>query len=104
MTASEKIFWQEIRAKKLGFKFRRQHPKFGYVLDFYCDKLRLDIEIDGEYHEKNKAYDKWRDNNLAKCNIKVIRFTNSEVKNDMSNVLKSILRVIKERSDSFELM
>lgn len=50
MTEPELKLWDYLKTKPMGFKFRRQHPIAGYVLDFYCHKLRLSIELDGEYH------------------------------------------------------
>ncbi|MEM6517631.1 MAG: DUF559 domain-containing protein, partial [Bacteroidota bacterium] len=50
MTEPKIKLWDYLKIKPKGFKFRRQHPIAGYVLDFYCHKLRLSIEIDGGYH------------------------------------------------------
>ncbi|MBS3162483.1 DUF559 domain-containing protein [Candidatus Woesearchaeota archaeon] len=50
-TESERILWEEIRCKKLGFKFRRQCIITGWIVDFYCSELRLVIEVDGDYHK-----------------------------------------------------
>ena len=47
-TASEKVLWEYLRAKPLGHKFRRQHPLFAFVVDFYCHSLKLAIEVDGD--------------------------------------------------------
>ena len=51
MTRAEKILWSRIREKKInGHKFRRQQPIFDYIVDFYCNDLKLIIEVDGEIH------------------------------------------------------
>ncbi len=47
-TPAEEKIWEYIRNNKLGFRFRRQHPMANYVVDFYCHKLNMVIEIDGE--------------------------------------------------------
>ena len=47
MTEEEKKLWAYLRSKPKGFKFRRQHPFSQYILDFYCHKAQLAIEIDG---------------------------------------------------------
>ena len=49
MTEPEKKLWDFLKTKPLGFKFRRQHPFSTYVLDFYCHRAQLAIEIDGKY-------------------------------------------------------
>ena len=90
MTLTEKLVWEELKGKKfLGYKFRRQHPVLIYIADFYCHKLKLIIEIDGEYHldEAQKVGDKERRDNLESNGLHVIRFTNDEVKNNMPKVL-----------------
>ena len=51
-TPAEQILWDALRAGRLdGHKFRRQHPVGRFILDFYCAKIRLCIELDGEAHE-----------------------------------------------------
>jgi very-short-patch-repair endonuclease len=58
MTQSEIRLWEYLKTKPFGYKFRRQHPIAGYVLDFYCHKLRLSIEVDGGYHLKKEQKEK----------------------------------------------
>lgn len=58
MTETEIRLRDYLRTKPIGFKFRRQHPISGYVLDFYCHKLRLSIEIDGGYHLQKEQIEK----------------------------------------------
>ncbi len=102
MTAAEKILWEELKNKKLGgLKFRRQHAISRYVLDFYCHKSKLGIEIDGKYHENKaqKLYDDDRTMNLEKDNIQVIRFTNEEVRNNLIQVLNTIKEKCELRID-----
>ena len=57
MTESEKKLWLYLRKKPLGYKFRRQHPFSLYILDFYCHKVKLAIEVDGQYHDYKKQQD-----------------------------------------------
>jgi len=47
MTPAEKLLWQEVRAKKLGVRFRRQQVIAGFIVDFYCHKSALVVEVDG---------------------------------------------------------
>jgi cyclase len=61
-TKAESLLWDKLKQKQLGFKFRRQHPVYKYIADFYCHKLKLIIEIDGDYHNETyqKEYDIFR--------------------------------------------
>lgn len=89
--AAERLLWDKLKNSQLGFKFRRQYSIDGYVVDFYCTKLRLSIELDGKTHETSQIYDKYRTRWLNAFNIKVIRFTNKEVFENINEVIKSIL-------------
>ncbi len=81
ITAAEEQLWNYLRGSQLGVKFRRQHPAAIYVLDFYCDELRLAIEIDGSIHylEDVKKNDTIRQQTLENLGISFLRFTNTEV-------------------------
>ena len=88
MTEAEKLLWDQLRSKKLkGMHFRRQHPYGIYILDFYCDKANLAIEIDGEIHKFHETSDLERTNYLEHTGLRVIRFSNSDVENNMESVL-----------------
>lgn len=89
-THQEKILWQYLRSKKLGFKFLRQHSIGSYIVDFYCPQKKLIIEIDGSQHTENKEYDLERTAYLEMQGFKVIRFWNNEIDTDLSKVLKTI--------------
>lgn len=97
MTPTESMLWERVRNSNTGYKFRRQHPISIFIADFYCHEKKLVIEVDGEYHEHidQKKYDIGREDELGNFGIKVIRFTNDEVENDIEIVLKDILNVIK---------
>ena len=71
-TQSEEKAWQLLRSRQLGFKFRRQHPIAGFILDFYCHELGLAIELDGFVHRSGaaKAYDSERDSMLRERRIR----------------------------------
>ena len=92
MTAPEKKLWEYLKTKPMGYKFRRQHPITGYVLDFYCHKLRLSIEIDGDYHLKKERIekDKIRTDHLAELGIHEIRFTNEQVLSHYEKVFERV--------------
>jgi len=51
MTSAEKLLWQEVRAKKLGVRFRRQQIIAGFIVDFYCHRAALVVEVDGDIHD-----------------------------------------------------
>jgi len=97
-TNAEKIFWKLIlQGDRCQYRFLRQKPINRYILDFYCPRLMLAIEIDGDSH-KNKYYlDKEREDLLNKYNIKTIRFTNDEVVNKLNLVKNRLEKMIKER-------
>lgn len=101
MTPSERMLWKHISDKQLdGWRFRRQHGFGPYVLDFYCPVLKLCIEVDGEIHQRTVVVekDKERTSFLESNGIKVIRFTNDEIENDISDVLERIRRFINNNS------
>ncbi|MDO8565250.1 MAG: endonuclease domain-containing protein [bacterium] len=89
-TPEEALLWQKLRQRKLGPKFKRQHSVGPYILDFYCPERRLAIELDGFQHVENKGYDKERSNYLSDLGIKVVRFWNSEVSDNIDFVLSKI--------------
>lgn len=90
MTAAESALWQAIRGGKLGMKFRRQHPIGDFVLDFYCESAQLAVEIDGDCHEQQREYDEWRDQELAKLGVRVIRVPSDQIITDLPSSLALI--------------
>jgi cyclase len=92
MTGAEKILWFYLKQNVRGFKFRRQHPLGLYIADFYCHKAKLVIEIDGSIHgrEEIKDYDLERQRSLEEDGLKVIRFTNDDIHNDIQAVINKI--------------
>ncbi len=78
-TAAEAALWKILKNSQVGgFKFRRQHSVGKYVVDFYCSKLQLAIELDGEPHADliNIALDTERDGWLKNHEITVFRYEN----------------------------
>jgi very-short-patch-repair endonuclease len=91
MTRAENILWDNLRKRKIkGMYFRRQHPYGMYIIDFYCDKANLAIEIDGDIHQFKKSYDKERTEYLESSGLTVIRFSNEDVENRLDQVLDKI--------------
>lgn len=68
-----------------------------YIIDFFCDKANLAVEIDGEIHKYRKQYDKEKDEYLINTGLKVLRFNNEEVINDIESVLQRIQIYLKNR-------
>ena len=97
MTKAEIILWSRIRSKKInGYKFRRQQPLLDYIVDFYCDELKLIIEVDGEIHSfsERKNYDIKRDNILKINGYHIIRLSNLEVETELSTTISKITSFI----------
>lgn len=91
-TETEQLLWEQLRSEKLGVKFRRQHSIGNYIADFYCPSKKLVIEIDGSQHYTNEGleYDKVRDEFIGSLGIKIIRFSNREILEDLVGVLEKI--------------
>ena len=99
MTDAEQLLWQCLRRKQLdGFRFRKQHPLDHYVLDFYCPARRLAIELDGGQHntEAAKERDGLRSAYLRRQGIRVLRFWNRQVFEELEGVLTRIWDVLHE--------
>jgi len=92
MTLPEVLVWQQLRKKPDSLQFRRQHPAGPYVLDFFCARANLAIEIDGDAHsrrggpERDAVRDKW----LHDHGIRVMRFPAIEVLENLDGVLRTI--------------
>ena len=96
MTEAEKLLWKQLNKNKLGVRFKPQHPIDVYIVDFYCHTLNLAIELDGESHANSKEYDQDRTFELENFGIRVIRFNNSEVFQNINKVIVQIKNVINE--------
>jgi very-short-patch-repair endonuclease len=96
MTLGEIALWREIKSKKLGFRFNRQIPIDEYIVDSYCKDLQLAIEIDGAIHfeEGHQGKDLKRQKRLESLGVNVIRFSDLDVKNNLSWVLEEISNTI----------
>jgi len=98
LTDAEKLLWSKIRKGQLaGLQFNRQKPIGNYIADFYCDKARLIIEVDGgqHYEDENIIKDKTREKYFQKMGLRVIRFTNLDVLKNIDNVVAKIYQEIK---------
>jgi len=97
-TLSEKLFWSIVSKRQiLDLHFRQQHPIHTYIVDFYCHRIKLAIEIDGSIHlnPDNKAYDDEREKVLSEFGITLVRFTNDQVQFEPHEVKKKLVCVCK---------
>ncbi|MBG0770559.1 MAG: endonuclease domain-containing protein [Anaerolineaceae bacterium] len=96
-TEAEALLWEALRKKQLDdFKFRRQHIIQTFIVDFYCPKKKMIIEIDGDIHITQAKYDAFREDALTQMGYTVIRFTNEQVMEQTSSVLGEIRRILSE--------
>ncbi|MBI3956543.1 MAG: endonuclease domain-containing protein [Candidatus Kerfeldbacteria bacterium] len=101
---AEIILWRHLRNRLFhGFRFRRQYGIGHFIVDFYCPKLELVIEVDGDFHfgPESEAYDTRRTLWLQSHGIRVIRFTNQDVMDDIEEVLKKIRASISTSPNPF---
>ena len=97
MTPAEKVLWERIRNRQVsGYRFRRQHPIYEMVVDFFCYEAMLVIEVDGSVHED--SYQAERDVERTKIldgfGLKEIRFKNAEVMNNIDDVIRQIEKAL----------
>jgi very-short-patch-repair endonuclease len=91
-TYPEIHLWNHIRGSRLAkLKFRRQHSIGPFIVDFYCHEQQLVIELDGDSHNGRAPYDASREAYLRNEGLKVIRFGNDDVLDDVEAVLRAIL-------------
>ena len=100
-TWAETLLWRWLRDRRFaGYKFRRQSPAAGYILDFYCEEARLCIELDGSRHGFPEAqrHDEDRDRKLAELGVKTLRFWNSRLRREGQSIRDTIFRELQSRA------
>ena len=96
-TETEKSLWYKLRGRRLGgYKFVRQFPIGPYFADFCCRDVMLVVELDGSQHIES-AYDDRRDAFIVEQGYSVLRFWNSDVRSDISNVCDTIVAALEKR-------
>lgn len=93
MTDAEQMLWWELRRGRLhGVQFYRQKPIGGFIVDFYCPRAGLVVELDGSQHLEQHAMerDRQRDNFLQALDLIVSRFSNRQVLLEREAVLAAI--------------
>lgn len=103
MTPAEERLWQELRGGRLaGLKFRRQQVIGGYIADFYCDRAALVVEIDGPVHDDQLEFDQAREEAINLHGPRVLRFSNDQVLNQLSDVLATIGNVALAKGERYD--
>ena len=93
MTDAERHLWAKIRMKQVnGYQFYRQKPIGDYIVDFFCPRAKLVIELDGSHHlvGETMEYDRIRDDYLSSLGLRVLRFTNTDVLTNIEGVVEHI--------------
>ncbi len=92
-TRPEAELWEYLRSRRFhGLKFRRQYSIGNFILDFYCPQLRLGVELDGAGHNvpAQQQHDAFRTEWLGTMYVRIVRFRNEEVMEDIEGVLKKL--------------
>ncbi|MBT6129892.1 MAG: endonuclease domain-containing protein [Candidatus Marinimicrobia bacterium] len=96
-TLAEVLLWNELKQKRMrGYQFYRQKPILDYIVDFYCSKLDLVIEIDGISHFGKEIEDKEWQTNIENLGIELLRIPDNEVKGNMDGVYQVIVEWIED--------
>ena len=93
MTDAERQLWAKIRMRQLkGYQFYRQKPIGDYIIDFFCPKAKLVIEVDGSQHSSEEMIenDRIRDEYISSLGLRVLRFTNTDVMAGIERVVEKI--------------
>ena len=93
MTDAERHLWEKIRMRQLkGYHFYRQRPIGDYIVDFFCPRAKLVIEIDGSHHLVGETieYDRIREDYLSSLGLRVLRFANADVLTNTDGVIERI--------------
>jgi very-short-patch-repair endonuclease len=100
----ERLLWSALRNKQLGYKFRRQHPIGPYIADFYSREAHVVVEVDGSTHftEESAEYDAGRDAYMRSLGLDVLRFTTSDVQQNLEGVCLAIQEECRRKTESPE--
>ena len=98
MTKEERHLWYDFLCR-YPVRFRRQRPMLDYIMDFYCPKVQLGVELDGGQHASGEQleYDMERTHRLSKMGIFILRFTNREIWQNFSGVCQMIDQTVEDR-------
>jgi very-short-patch-repair endonuclease len=95
-TDAERLLWRYLRSGQLGEKFRRQHRLGQFIVDFFCPKRALAIELDGGQHftDRGLASDARRTETLAALGVRVLRFSDAQMLTETEAVLDEIRKLL----------
>src|SRR5699024_12244205 len=105
MTETEIRLWSRLKGKQiLGYKVRRQYGIGNYVVDFYCPRLKLAIEVDGESHytRKGKEHDKKRDSFIRDERIEIIRIPAPEIYDNLDGIVRHLRNIFEKRDEHWK--
>ena len=98
-TLSEVLLWKQLKGRQIkGYQFMRQKPIEKYIVDFYCSKLKLAIEVDGHSHNERVEEDAERQNELEKLGIIFLRLDDKLIKTQ----IRHVVQVIEDFVEVFE--
>ncbi|MBF8295103.1 MAG: methylase [Bacteroidetes bacterium] len=101
MTLAEVLLWNKLKNKQLcGFDFHRQKPIDEFVVDFFCPKLLLAIEIDGDSHAGKLERDSQRQRAIEKFGVRFLRFSDEEVKRNLGSVVDALAHWVETQGMS----
>lgn len=102
MTKSEVVVWKYIKSNQLGLKFRRQYGIGNYIVDFYCPRIKLAIEIDGVTHIEESVFenDQKKEEYLKEIGIVIKRYTSEDVFKNLRAILDDLWRTCEELKTS----
>lgn len=103
MTEAEKLLWSRLRYKQiLGLQFYRQKPILNFIVDFYCPSANLVIECDGGQHYTDEGLkaDRNRDQTLGELGLKVLRFDNLQIFNEIDAVVEAVFDEVQMQLES----
>ena len=96
-TYAEVLLWSILKNRQIkGYRFNRQKPIGQYIVDFYCSKLKLVIEIDGISHDDKPLQDQERQYEIEKYKVAFLRFFDDDVKNNLQGVFEKIMEWIEK--------
>ena len=98
-TKEERMLWSRVRGRRMTYKFRRQVPLCGYIVDFVCFEKKVVVELDGSQHAEpdHRAADRVRDETLQEAGFRVLRFWNRQVHASLDDVCQEIYAVCERR-------
>jgi very-short-patch-repair endonuclease len=100
---AERIVWSRLKNGQVGgFRFRRQYSIGSYIVDFYCPRAKLIVEIDGPTHftDAAEAYDAVREEYFRSLGLRIVRFTNDQVRRNLNGVWAKLINVLRAASSS----